>query len=249
MVSLSTTHIGAVDVGHPTYDAGMTPGPRILLVEDDATLREAVGSRLRSEGYLVRSEADGAGILEAATTFGPDLAILDIRLPQGPSGLSIAKLLRDTRPIPLMFVTAADSVEDRLAGFEAGADDYLTKPFSTAELLARVRALLRRSGAFTTDRWQLDDLVVDRATHRVHRGTHNIDLTRIEFDLLVELVRLPDRVVSKTQLIASVWGFASYDDNLVEVHISALRRKLEEHGPRLIHTVRGSGYRLCATGD
>jgi two-component system, OmpR family, response regulator len=219
--------------------------PRILLVEDDASLREAVESALTSEGYAVQAEADGTRIRNIAATFRPDLAVLDVRLPGGPSGLSLARMLRDDdTELPIIFLTAADSTEDRLAGFDAGGDDYLVKPFVMAELLARVRALLRRSGKLTSETWQVGDIVVDEGTRRVHRNGGTIDLTRTEFDLLVELGRHPDRVLSKTQLLASVWGFDSYDVNVVEVHISALRRKLEEHGPRLIHTVRGSGYRL-----
>jgi two-component system, OmpR family, response regulator len=227
----------------------VTNAPRVLLVEDDAAMLEAVASALRGEGYQVHTEPDGAGIREAAAGFRPDLAVLDVRLPRGPSGLSIARLLRDAEELPIIFLTAADSTEDRLAGFEAGGDDYLIKPFAMAELLARVRALLRRSGRLTSDTWQVGDVVVDEATRRVHRNGGTIDLTRTEFDLLVSLGRHPDRVLSKTQLLASVWGFESYDVNVVEVHISALRRKLEEHGPRLIHTVRGAGYRLRPAQD
>jgi two-component system, OmpR family, response regulator len=218
--------------------------PRVLVVEDDAALLDAVESALRGQGYQVRPVADGTDIHRVAAVFRPDLAVLDIRLPRGPSGLSIARILREHDELPIIFLTAADSTQDRLAGFEAGADDYLVKPFVMAELLARVRALLRRSGKLTSDTWQVGDLTIDEATRRVHRNGSTIDLTRTEFDLLVALGRHPDQVLSKTQLMGSVWGFDHFDVNVVEVHISALRRKLESHGPRLIHTVRGAGYRL-----
>jgi two-component system, OmpR family, response regulator len=228
--------------------------PRVLLVEDDVALRDAVTSALAGDGYTVHAEPDGTRIREVAADFRPDLATLDVRLPQGPSGLSIARLLRDRDghgsddQLPIIFLTAADTTEDRLAGFAAGADDYLVKPFAMAELLARVRALLRRAGKLTSEVWHVGDLVIDEAHRTAHRHGATIELTRTEFDLLVELGRRPDRVLSKTQLLGSVWGFASYDPNVVEVHVSALRRKLERHGPRLIHTVRGSGYRLRAPG-
>jgi two-component system OmpR family response regulator len=225
-----------------------TNAPRVLVIEDDTALLDAVGSALRGEGYEVQTAGDGLALRALADGFRPDLAVLDVRLP-GPSGLSLARLLREREPVPIIFLTAADSTEDRLAGFDAGADDYLVKPFVMAELLARVRALLRRSGKLTSEVWQVGDLVVDEATRRVHRNGGSIDLTRTEFDLLVALGRHPDRVLSKTQLLSSVWGFGSFDVNVVEVHISALRRKLEEHGPRVIHTVRGAGYRLRPPAD
>ncbi|WP_052664236.1 response regulator transcription factor [Nitriliruptor alkaliphilus] len=222
-----------------------TTAPRVLLVEDDEALRLATTSSLRDEGYEVRGEADGIYAREAASAFRPDVAVLDVRLPHGPSGLSVARVLREIDgQLPVIFLTAADSTEDRLAGFDAGADDYLVKPFAMAELIARVRALLRRSGRLTSDTWQVADIVVDEGRRRVHRGGAELDLTRTEFDLLVALGRNPDRVLSKTQLLASVWGFSDYDVNVVEVHVSALRRKLETHGPRVITTVRGAGYRL-----
>ena len=218
--------------------------PRVLLVEDDTALRDAVAAALREAGYQVLDLSDGLQAPRHAESFRPDLAVLDVRLPVGPSGLSLARLLRQEGDMPVLLLTAADTVEDRLAGFEAGADDYVVKPFSMAELLARVRALLRRSGRTSSETWQVGDLVVDEVSRSVHRDGTPVELTRTELDLLLVLGRQAGRVVSKIQLLTAVWGFDALDTNLVEVHVSALRRKLEAHGPRLVHTVRGVGYRL-----
>ena len=221
-------------------------GPRILVVEDDDTVRDTVRIALESQGYEVRTDPHGVDVEATTRNFRPDLAVLDVRLPVGPSGLSIARMLREAgSDIPLIFLTAADEVADRLAGFNAGADDYLTKPFAVAELLARVRALLRRSGRLSSSAWQVDDLVVDEDARSASRDGQELDLTRTEFDLLLALGGRPGRVLSKTQLLTAVWGFDAYDPNLVEVHVSALRRKLEQDGrSRLVHTVRGVGYVL-----
>jgi DNA-binding response OmpR family regulator len=218
--------------------------PRVLVVEDDTPIRSALDVALRGEGYEVRAEPDGTQLLQVAEQFLPDLAVLDIRLPVGPDGYAMAGLLRRTSGLPVLFLTAADSVEDRLAGFEAGADDYLVKPFSMAELLARVQALLRRSGRLASSTWQIGDLVVDDGARTVVRGGVTLDLTKTEYDLLAMLAQHVGKVLSKTQLLTQVWGFDAYDTNLVEVHMSALRKKLELVGPRLIHTVRGAGYVL-----
>jgi two-component system, OmpR family, response regulator len=223
-----------------------TNAPRVLLVEDDGALRDAVATALRDAGHEVMELGDGMEAPRRARSFHPDIAVLDVRLPVGPSGLSLARMLRQEGDMPVLLLTAADTVADRLAGFDAGADDYLIKPFAMAELLARIRALLRRSGRLSSEAWQVGDLVVDEGSRSVHRGQEHVELTRTEFDLLLVLGRRAGRVVSKTQLLAAVWGFDAMDTNLVEVHVSALRRKLEAHGPRLVHTVRGAGYRLQA---
>lgn len=220
-----------------------TPRLRVLLVEDDDALRDAVAAALANEGYEVRGEADGMRLTQSR--FQPDLAVLDVRLGAGPTGLSVARLLRADNPeVPILFLSAADSLQDRVAGFEAGADDYLVKPFSMTELLLRIRALLRRSGKATADRLIVGDLALDRGARRTSYMSQAVDLTRTEFDILAALARRPGRVVGKSQLLAEVWGFTEYDTNLVEVHVSALRRKLEAHGPRLVQTVRGVGYVL-----
>lgn len=220
--------------------------PRVLVIEDDTPIRSALEIALRGEGYEVRAEPDGTGLAQVSEQFLPDLAVLDIRLPVGPDGFAMAGLLRRASSLPVLFLTAADSVEDRLAGFQAGADDYLVKPFSMAELVARVKALLRRSGRLASSTWQLGDLIVDDGARTVVRGGVPLELTRTEYDLLAMLAEHVGRVLSKTQLLTQVWGFEAYDANLVEVHMSALRKKLESAGPRVIHTVRGAGYVLRA---
>ncbi len=218
--------------------------PRILVVEDDRPIRSALEVALRGEDYDVEARPDARGIAEAAERYRPDLAILDVRLPDGPDGYTAARLLRSGSDMPILFLTAADGVDDRLAGFEAGGDDYLAKPFSMAELLARARALLRRAGRLSSAARQVADLVIDDGARTVVRNTAVLDLTRTEYDLLSVLAQHPGQVLSKVQLLTQVWGFDAYDANLVEVHMSSLRRKLEAHGPRLIQTVRGVGYVL-----
>lgn len=218
---------------------------RVLVVEDESAVRDAVGVALRSEGYDVRAEPNGTCLDAVTQEFRPDLAILDVRLPVGPDGYTMARMLREAGgSVPVMMLSAADSVDDRLAGFKAGADDHLGKPFSTAELLARAQALLRRSGRLRSPVIEIGDLVVDDSTRVVTRGGNGIELTRTEYDLLSILVHHPGQILSKQQLLLQVWGFDAYETNVVEVHMSALRRKLETHGSRLIHTVRGVGYIL-----
>jgi two-component system, OmpR family, response regulator len=218
--------------------------PRILVVEDDPALRDSLAVALRGEDYEVETAADGTTGLACLDAFRPDLAVLDVRLPAGPDGLALARELRARGDAPVLFLSALGDLQDRLAGFEAGGDDYLTKPFSTSELLVRIQALLRRAGRLEARAWQVADLVVDEAARTVTRDGTVVDLTRTEFDLLAALGRNVGTVVSKSRLLALVWGFETYDENLVEVHISALRRKLEAAGPRLVHTVRGVGYVL-----
>jgi two-component system, OmpR family, response regulator len=229
--------------GRAPYDARMA-APRILVVEDDAALRDSLAVSLRAEGYEVETAADGTSGLAAVGAFRPDLAVLDVRLPGGPDGLELSRQLRAQGDVPVLFLSALGGLPDRLAGFEAGGDDYLTKPFSTSELLVRIQALLRRAGRLEARAWQVADLVVDEAARTVSRSGTPVPLTRTEFELLAVLGRSVGTVVSKSRLLATVWGFDTYDENLVEVHISALRRKLEEAGPRLVHTVRGVGYVL-----
>lgn len=226
-----------------TAAATTTPN-RALLIEDDQSVREAVASAFEDLGFAVRAEGTGQGLGRIVESFRPDVAIVDIALPSGPDGFELARQVIALAGIPVVFLTAADALEDRLAGFEAGGDDYVVKPFAMSELLARVRAVLRRSGRLQSAVIEIRDLLIDDNAKAVVRAGELLDLTPTEFDLLAVLARTPNQVFSKGQLLSQVWGFDSYDPNLIEVHVSALRRKLDARGPRLIHTVRGRGYIL-----
>ena len=217
-------------------------GLRVLLVEDDPLIREVLSAALEGAGYEVQAEVDGSRVERAVTTFLPDLALIDLHLGDSVSGITVARRLRATKEIPFVFLTAAAGIEDVLAAFDVGGDDYVVKPFVMAELLVRMRAVLRRWGRIGHSVLQVGDLVIDMDAHSAVRAGHTIDLTHREFSLLATLAQHPGIVLSKLQLLTQVWGFEHYDLNLVEVHICALRRKLEEHGDRLIHTVRGVGY-------
>jgi len=214
----------------------------ILVVEDDETIRLSLEVGLVRAGYDVRAEADGRNLDDALSRFVPDLAILDVRLPVGPNGFAIARRLRADSQIPILFLTAAESLRDRLEGFEAGADDYQIKPYQADELLARIKRLLQRSGRTTAEVWRVRDLVVDDATRVVTLAGAELALTRTEYDLLAVLVQHRGQILSTEQLFSRVWGYGSYEPNRVQVHLNSLRRKLEASGPRLLHTVRGCGY-------
>lgn len=216
----------------------------ILVVEDDAAIRRSLDIALRRTGYEVRAEPDGTTVLRALKEFRPDLVILDVRLPVGPDGFSIARQLRREVELPILFLTAAEGLPNRLEGFEVGGDDYLSKPYEVEELMARVKALLRRSGREEDPVWRVGDLVVEGASKTVTRGVTKVELTRTEYELLAALVKHSGQVLTKERLLSLVWGFEAYDTNLVEVHLSSLRRKLEASGPRMIHTMRGAGYVL-----
>jgi two-component system OmpR family response regulator len=224
-------------------DDGAVAASRVVVVEDDDALRVALVEALRRDGYVVEALASAAGFSDLITVFRPHLLVLDVMLPGGRDGFGLARDGRAHGGLGIVVLTARDAVEDRLRGFESGADDYLIKPFSMAELLARVRALLRRLGE-VTDVLQVGDLIVDEGASLATRAGATLPLTATELRLLVHLASRPGRTLSKTVLLTQVWGYGDFDPNLVEVHMSALRRKTEEHGPRLIHTVRGLGYVL-----
>ncbi|MGH2850627.1 MAG: response regulator transcription factor [Solirubrobacteraceae bacterium] len=215
--------------------------PRVVVVEDEAPVRQAVERALHHEGISVTAFSDypEVGLVLAAA---PDLAVLDVLLPSG-DGFQLARLLRAARDLPIVFLTARDAVEDRLEGFELGADDYLVKPFALEELLARVRVVLRRAGRLSAA-IEAGDVVIDEQAGSAARAGSPLELTPTELRLLAYLVRERGMVLSKHQLLTQVWGYDAYDPNVVEVHVSALRRKLEAHGPRILETVRGLGYRL-----
>lgn len=214
---------------------------RVLLVDDDEFMCEALTMALRSRGFEVEARHSGHDVTTVVDDFQPEMVVLDLNLADGVDGVLVARRLRDRSSAGLMFISGSHRLEDRLAGFAAGGDDFLTKPFAMAEFFARVDAIRNRVGASEPVE-EVGGVVIDERAHRVTRDGHELALTPIEFTLLATLVRNAGRVLSKTQLLDLVWGFDRFDVNLVEVHVHALRQKLEVHGPRLIQTVRGMGY-------
>lgn len=219
--------------------------PKVLIVEDDPQTRRLLVDLLVDDGYDVRAVDDGRTAFAAVEEFRPQLVVLDGQLP-GVDGWSIARRIRQTSDLPIIFVTGSDSRDSVQAGFDAGVDDYVRKPFNPEELSSRVKAVLRRAGQALPQVWEVDGLVVDSGARAVTVDGEPVALTALEFDLLEVLLRSRSQVVPKQLLLHRVWGYDGEDrnDHLVEVHVSALRRKLEKHGRRLIHTVRGAGYVL-----
>ncbi len=216
----------------------------ILVVEDEAKLAQFIELELKYEGYDVTVANDGLAGLTAAREGHPDLIVLDWMMP-GISGVEICRRLRDTGDkVPIILLTAKDEVSDRVAGLDAGADDYMVKPFSVEELLARVRASLRRSQEQDSDLLQFADLKLNRSSREVYRGQRDIELTAKEFDLLEYLIAHPKQVLTRDQILERVWGYDFMgDSNIIEVYVRYLRLKLEAEGEsRLIQTVRGVGY-------
>jgi len=221
----------------------------LLVVDDDAPIRRMLERTLSAEGYAVRAVADGGSALAAVEQEPPELIVLDVGLP-GLDGLAVCRRVRERGlALPILLLTARDAVVDRVAGLDAGADDYLVKPFAYEELLARVRALLRRRGdAAADERLRFDDLVLDPLAREVRRGERAVDLTALEFDLLRHFLAHPRQVLSRAQLLDAVWQLpVATASNVVDVYVGYLRTKLEAADePRLIHTVRGVGYVLKA---
>jgi two-component system response regulator MprA len=227
----------------------MSDGPRVLVVDDDPQLREALSRALELDGYDVTTASNGVKALDAISSERPDVMVLDVMMPYV-GGLDVCRTLRDRKDrLPILVLTARDEVGDRVAGLDAGADDYLTKPFALEELRARLRALLRRAASEETDETEkltYSDLVLDPLARTVHRGDRPIDLTRTEFALLELLLRNAGRPLQRDVIMDRVWGWESEPtSNSLEVFVGYLRRKTEADGePRLIHTVRGVGYVL-----
>ena len=223
------------------------PRQQVLVVDDEPSIVDAVATALRYEGFEVREARTGRAALSAAQESPPDLLILDVMLPDL-NGLEVTRRLRaDGVRVPVLFLTARDSVEDKVAGLTVGGDDYVTKPFSLAEIVARTRAILRRTqGEPDSDgRLRFADLVLDEDTHEVWRGSTPVRLTATEFNLLRFFLLNPRRVLSKSQIIDHVWHYDfGGDANVVETYVSYLRRKLDRLGPPLIHTIRLVGYAL-----
>jgi DNA-binding response OmpR family regulator len=215
---------------------------RVLVVEDAEAIRTAVLAGLGAAGFVASGRADGRELEQDLAAVRPDLVVLDVMLP-GRDGFALLEVVRRHCDAGVVMLTARDAVDDRLRGLHGGADDYVVKPFALAELVARVTAVLRRLGR-TPSAVEVGDLVVDAEAGVVARAGVPIELTATELRLLDYLAAQRGRVVSKGQILSRVWGYTDYDPNLVEVHVSALRRKLGE--PRLLHTVRGLGYVLRA---
>jgi two-component system, OmpR family, response regulator MprA len=221
--------------------------PRVLVVEDDEEIALVLQRSLRLEGYEVRIAADGEAALDQSAAFNPDLVILDLGLPKL-DGIEVARRLRKSDDVPILMLTARDALESRVEGLDSGADDYLVKPFERQELLARLRALLRRRPPRGSASVVVSDLALNPDTHEVARGEREIELTQREFELLEYLMRNERIVVPRQRLLEEVWGYDPFaTTNTIEVFVSNLRRKLEAGGePRLLHTIRGAGYVLRA---
>ncbi|GAA3902359.1 response regulator transcription factor [Streptomyces gulbargensis] len=230
---------------------------RILVVDDEPAVREALRRSLAFEGYATREAADGLDALAAMESYGPDLVVLDVQMPRM-DGLTAARRIRASgSTVPILMLTARDTVGDRVTGLDAGADDYLVKPFELDELFARIRALLRRSAyaapaAAPAEDGVLafEDLRMDPVTREVTRGGRPVELTRTEFTLLEMFLSHPRQVLTREQILKAVWGFDfEPSSNSLDVYVMYLRRKTEAGGePRLVHTVRGVGYVLRGGG-
>ncbi len=223
----------------------MSGRPRVLVVEDDTDIAGVLRRSLDKEGYDVRVAGDGETALDEAGVFAPDAVVLDLGLPKL-DGVEVCRRLRTEGDVPILILTARDALDARVEGLDSGADDYLVKPFEREELLARIRALLRRRPPRGSASLVVGDLRLNPATREAYRGERQLELTAREFELLEHLMRNERIVVSRQSLLDEVWGYHPFaETNTVDVFISNLRRKLEQGGePRVLHTIRGAGYVL-----
>ncbi|OFP34159.1 MULTISPECIES: MtrAB system response regulator MtrA [unclassified Corynebacterium] len=224
--------------------------PKILVVDDDPAINEMLTIVLEAEGFDTSSVQDGAEAVEAFHAYDPDLVLLDLMLP-GVNGIDICREIRRTSAVPIVMLTAKTDTVDVVLGLESGADDYITKPFKPKELIARIRARLRRADDEPAEVLKIGDLTIDVPQHMVSRGDEEIALTPLEFDLLLEMARKPNQVHTRDELLETVWGYRNASDTrLVNVHVQRLRSKIEldpEH-PEIILTVRGLGYKTGKPG-
>ena len=224
--------------------------PKILVVDDDPAINEMLTIVLEAEGFRTASVQDGAEAVGAFHSFDPDLILLDLMLP-GVNGIDICREIRRTSPVPIVMLTAKTDTVDVVLGLESGADDYITKPFKPKELVARIRARLRRTDDQASDVLHVGDLTIDVPQHIVSRGSEEISLTPLEFDLLLEMARKPNQVHTREELLETVWGYRNASDTrLVNVHVQRLRSKIERdpENPEIILTVRGLGYKTGKPG-
>jgi two-component system, OmpR family, response regulator len=221
---------------------------RVLVVDDELSITELLSMALRYEGWQIRSAGDGTGAVQTAREFRPDAVVLDMMLPDMDGLTVLGRLRRELPEVPVLFLTAKDAVEDRIAGLTAGGDDYVTKPFSLEEVVARLRALLRRTGSVSSREeavLTVGDLTMDEDSHEVTRGGEDIRLTATEFELLRYFMRNPKRVLSKAQILDRVWQYDfGGQANIVELYVSYLRRKIDKGRTPMLHTLRGVGYVL-----
>lgn len=224
--------------------------PKILVVDDDPAISEMLTIVLEAEGFEAVPVMDGLEAVPAFRTQNPDLILLDLMLP-GMSGVDICKEIRKESNVPVVMLTAKTDTVDVVLGLESGADDYITKPFKPRELIARIRARLRQTTEEPSEILEIGDLLIDVPQHTVTRGTEEINLTPLEFDLLVELARKPHQVHTREELLESVWGYRNASDTrLVNVHVQRLRSKIERdpENPEIVLTVRGVGYKTGRAG-
>ncbi|MBX3087879.1 MAG: response regulator transcription factor [Cryobacterium sp.] len=223
---------------------------RVLVVDDDTALAEMIGIVLRTEGFETAFCADGSEAMDSFRASRPDLVLLDLMLP-GKSGIEVCQELRAESGVPIIMLTAKSDTTDVVRGLESGADDYVVKPFNPKELVARIKARLRPTPVGSSDVIQVGDLTLDVAGHEVKRGETRINLTPLEFELLLALAARPQQVFTREMLLEQVWGYQyKADTRLVNVHVQRLRAKVEEDpdNPKIVVTVRGVGYRAGATG-